>query len=218
MTRAPKRDFVFIDESGDPGFRSTHFACIALHTTDVGLRAVTECLAALRFYRSMYAELKPLHEDPRIRPKLAEMLRTLQDAGHVRYTVTYLEKSRYTGWYLGVGQGTRFRNSQVRRLLEAHLSHVPAWTSEIELVFDRHSHSASQLRDFVDYLGGNRALPKLSSVTAVDSRYVEAIQLADLALRLLMRSVTSAEPAYVDAPMAFIRSWDASAMTKDWRP
>jgi len=110
MTRAPKRDFIFIDESGDPGFRSTHFACLALHATDVGLRAVIECCASLRFFRAMYAELKPLHEDARLRPRLAEILRTLQDAGHVKYTATYLEKARYTGWYLGVGQGTRFRN------------------------------------------------------------------------------------------------------------
>jgi len=218
MTRAPKRDFIFIDESGDPGFRSTHFACLALHATDVGLRAVIECCASLRFFRAMFAELKPLHEDARLRPRLAEMLRTLQDAGHVKYTATYLEKARYTGWYLGVGQGTRFRNFQVRRLLEAHFSHASVITDECELVFDRHSHSSSQLRDFADYLNDNRRLPRFASVTAVDSRYVDAIQVADLSLRLFMRTVVHAAPEYAEAPMSFVRAWDVSAMRKDWRP
>lgn len=55
-------------------------------------------------------------------------------------------------------------------------------------------------------------------MTAVDSRYVDAIQVADLSLRLFMRTVVHAAPGYAEAPMDFVRSWDVSAMRKDWRP
>ena len=146
------------------------------------------------------------------------MLRDLQDAGHVTYTATYLEKTRYKGPYLGIGQGTKFRNFQVRRLLEAHFSHARVETDECELVFDRHSHSASQLSNFAEYLNNNWTLPRFSSVTAVDSRYVEPIQLADLALTLFVSNVVRVERAYADAPMGFVKSWDVSVMSKDWKP
>ncbi len=218
MPGDPKRDFIFIDESGDPGHRSTHFACMAMHTTDHGLRCVVECFSGLRFYRTLFSEMKRLHENEPLRPKLVQMLEGLQDAGHVRFTATYLEKSRYTGPYLIAGHGTEFRNFQVRRLLEAHVSHSPLLTGDCELVFDRHSHSASQLSDFVDYLNNNWNLPSFTSVTAVDSRYVEAIQVADLALRLFLKCQVERDPDYTDADLSFIRSWDVSNMRKDWKP
>jgi hypothetical protein len=55
-------------------------------------------------------------------------------------------------------------------------------------------------------------------VTVVDSRYVDAIQAADLSLRLLMHNVVLAAPGYAEAPMDFVRSWDVSAMRRDWQP
>ncbi len=218
LQRQPKRDYVFIDESGDPGHRSTHFSCIALHTTDVGLRAVVECFADLRFYRQVFSEMKRLHEIPALRPKLVEVLRGLQDAGHVTYTITFLDKSRYTGRYLDPGHGTEFRNFQARRLLEAHFSHAVSATPDRELVFDRHSHSTLQLAEFARYLNNNKNLPSFSAVTAVDSGYVEAVQVADLALRLFGRKYLVRDPDYSDVKLGFIRSWDITAMSRSWTP
>lgn len=216
--RQPKRDFVFIDETGDPGHRSSHFGCIALHTTDAGLGAVIECFSSLRFYKGMYGELKHLHEDARFRGRLVEMLRALQEGGSVTFTITHLEKSRYTGPHMAEGHGTQFRDFQIRRLLEAHFSHARVASAECELVFDRHSHSPGQLGDFARYLNNNWALPEFVAITAVDSRYVEAVQVADVALRLFGRSVMSQDPDYEDVDLSFVRSWDVSAMSRDWRP
>ena len=52
MTTAPRRDCVFVDEHGDPGHRSAHFACIALSTTDSRIADIIECFADLRFYKT----------------------------------------------------------------------------------------------------------------------------------------------------------------------
>lgn len=218
MGDTPKRDFIFIDESGDPGHRSTHFACMAMHTTDLALRNVVECFSDMRFYRTLFGEMKNLHENRPLRPKLVQMLRGLQDAGHVFFTTTYLEKSRYTGPYLTAGHGTEFRNFQVRRLLEAHFSHTTLLAADCELVFDRHSHSAGQLAEFAAYLNNNWNLPSFTSITAVDSRYVESIQVVDLALRLFMKAEVERDPAYADVDLSFVRSWDVSSMRKDWKP
>ena len=146
------------------------------------------------------------------------MLKALADSGAAAFTVTYLEKSRYTGRYLAAGHGTTFRNFQVRRLLEAHYSYREPATNEIELVFDRHSHSASQLERFTRYLNENWNLPDFTTVTAVDSKYVEAIQVADVALRLFAAQTLAGDPAYADLDLDFIRAWDVSVMPRTWRP
>jgi len=179
---------------------------------------VVECFSALCFYRSVFNEMKRLHEIEVLRPRLVEVIRSLQEAGHIAVTCTFLEKARYTGPYLVEGEGTRFRNFQVRRLLEAHFSHQSLQTAECELIFDRHSHSASQLAEFVEYLNNNWNLPSFTSVTAVDSRYVEAIQVADLALRLFLKNQVEHDSAYVSSGMSFIRAWDVSSMFKGWTP
>lgn len=92
---APKRDFIFIDEHGDPGPAgpgSARFATCAVHVTDVSLGRLIECFSDLRFYRQVYGETKDLHRIPQLRPKLVEMLRHM-NAGHdVQFSLTYLQK------------------------------------------------------------------------------------------------------------------------------
>lgn len=218
---SPRRDFIFIDEHGDPGppvTGSSHFASIALHTTDVSLQRLVECFADLRFYRQLYSETKNLDSNPALRPKLVEILRHLSAAHDVHFSVTFREKSRYTGPYMDPVDGIRFRNFQVRRLLEWHFSRHTVVTSECEVVFDRHSHSASQLDNLRTYLKDNYRLPTFTGLTAVDSRYVELIQVADLALRIWRRKELSRNPNYGTLDLSFVASRDISAMSRNWKP
>jgi hypothetical protein len=217
----PKRDFVFVDEHGDPGLPATgssHFACIALHLTDLGVPHLVDCFAHLRFFRGVHKELKELDRDPVLRPRLVTMFAELASEHAVSFSVAYLDKACYTGPYLEPGSGTKFRNFQLRRLLEWHFKHGLPVTSECELVLDRHSHSPSQLQNLVEYLNGNFNLPNFSAITAVDSRYVEMIQVADLCLRLFRRKELEKKKDYQSLNLGFVKACDVTLMTKAWRP
>jgi hypothetical protein len=176
---------------------------------------MVECFADLRFYRQLYSETKNLDANPKLRPKLVEMLRHLQQAHDVRFSVTWLDKARYTGRYMMPVDGIKFRNLQVRRLLEWHFSVAGVVSTECEVVLDRHSHSVSQLADLCQYLAGNYQLPAFVAITAVDSRYVELIQVADLVLRIWRRRVLEGDPRYAELDLSFVRDRDVSAMHRD---
>jgi len=215
----PSRDFVFIDEHGDPGVVGTStFACVAVHVDDDSLDRMVDCFASLRFFRQVYGEYKNLDKDPQLRPKLGEMLWHLANAHDVKFSVTYLTKAAYTGPYLATGEGTKFRNFQVRRLLEWHFHNFASASPETELVLDRHSHSHGQLENLREYLDGNWNLPTFAALTAVDSRYVEMIAVADLALRMWRRKVLQGNAGWQDLDLSFIQARDVTNMSKYWQP
>lgn len=162
--------------------------------------------------------MKRLHSVPALRPKLSEILSHMSTAHGVAFSVTYLDKASYTGLYLATGEGTVFRNFQVRRLLEWHFHNNSLATQQCELVFDRHSHSASQLADFTRYLNNNWVLPSFASIAAVDSRYVESVQVADLALSLFRKKHLELNPHYQELDLSFIKARDVTRMVKGWMP
>lgn len=218
---APKRDFIFIDEHGDPGpvgVGSSRFATCAVHVTDVSLAKLVECVTDMRFYRQVYGEIKRLHSVPLLRPKLVEILSHMSVAHGITFSITHLDKATYTGPYLMPGQGTTFRNFQVRRLLEWHFHNSVLATQQCELVFDRHSHSASQMADFAKYLNNNYSLPGFASIAAVDSRYVESVQVADLALSLYRKKHLELDPNYQELDLGFIYAREVTQMVKGWTP
>ncbi|MEI6449140.1 MAG: DUF3800 domain-containing protein [Actinomycetes bacterium] len=221
MSAKARRDFIFIDEHGDPGpaaTGSTHFASIAIHTTDVSLAPLVECFADLRFYRQIYKETKSLDSIPTLRPKLAEIFRHMATAHAIHFSVTHIDKRTYAGPYMDPVDGVRFRNFQVRCLLEWHFARHPVASTECEIVFDRHSHSHSQLDDLRRYLGGSGQLPKFAAVTAVDSRYVESIQVADLALRIWRRRRLDKDPRYATLDLGFMGECSLTGKARGWPP
>jgi hypothetical protein len=133
-------------------------------------------------------------------------------------SITHLDKATYTGPYLAPGEGIEFRNFQVRRLLEWHLHHAPLATQECELVFDRHGHNSSQLDEFVRYINNNWDLPRFAQITAVDSLYVESVQVSDLALSLFRKKHLEQDQHYQALDLGFIRARDVTQMHKGWRP
>jgi hypothetical protein len=95
-----RRDFILIDEHGDPGPAATgsaHFASIAVHATDVSLPALVECFADLRFYRQIYKETKNLGSIPALRPKLAQVFRHMAAAHAIHIGVTTSTKGGTPG-------------------------------------------------------------------------------------------------------------------------
>ena len=62
----------------------------------------------------------------------------------------------------------------------------------------------------------NRNLPRLHAVTAVDSRYVEMIEVADLALRMFRRASLELVERYVNLDLSFIRACNVTNMQAGW--
>lgn len=209
-----KRDFVFADEYGDPGpfvgSNSTHFASLAVHVTDESLGSLVNCFASMRFFRQAYREMKRLHSNPQLRPVLRDMLAHISAAHGVRLSVAFVDKARYTGPYLTAGSGRKFRNFQLRQLLEWHFQGHECVTRECELVIDRHSTTDAEESELRRYLRGNWSLPAFVDITVVDSRYVEVIQVADLALTLFRKKHLERTAGYVELDLDFIAHKDVS--------
>jgi hypothetical protein len=114
-----RRDFIFIDEHGDPGpaaTGSTHFASIAVHTTDASLVPLVECFADLRFYRQIYKETKSLDAIPALRPKLAEILRHMAARLWPREMVTRMPWRKSARWDDVLGRRMGRRDSSAARI------------------------------------------------------------------------------------------------------
>jgi len=189
-----------------------------MHVPADALLQIVDCFADLRFYRSYAKELKGLESDPRLRPRLGAMLRSLFEAHGIAFSATHLDKHKYTGPYLSSGEGISFRNFQIRRLLEWHFCRHRPTGDEYEIVVDRFTHSSSQVDGLRRYLNDNWRLPSFYAVTAVDSRYVEAIQVADLALRLFRGKYLDAVPAYQALDLSFVAAREVTQMSRDWKP
>ena len=130
-----KHDYIFVDESGDPGYKidpesgrllsSSFYIVAALHLSDDAFGTLNKHVAAFRFYSGLSRELK-IPQSQESFSKLLDPIRVLSEAGkNIWASVVYLDKLKYTGSYLKPG-GSRpadpikFRNYVLRRLLEHH--------------------------------------------------------------------------------------------------
>lgn len=83
--------------------------------------------------------------------------------------------------------------------------------SQLRIRIQANIHERAQLDELRSYLSNNYRLPPFAAVTAVDSRYVEAIQIADLALRMFRRQRLQANPGWAGLDLSFIRATDVSS-------
>ena len=71
----PKRDFLFVDESGDPGTFSPYYILGLLHVTDVSLKELNVHLGAMRYFGSVKREIKSSRITREQREQLLHILR-----------------------------------------------------------------------------------------------------------------------------------------------
>jgi hypothetical protein len=185
-TSSPKRDFLFIDESGDPGTYSPYYILGLLHITDVSLKDLNLHLGAMRYFGSVKREIKSSRVTREQREQLLRILRDAHDHTFVRASAIYLTKSKYQGIYLtdrpdqNIDPG-RFQNLMMRRLLEHHFSIFTPQSQEVELIVDRFFTSElieGRMRRYLRHDKHGR-LPHFLHITQADSRYVELLQVAD---------------------------------------
>ncbi len=187
----PKHDYIFVDESGDPGYAldqdsgrllsSTFYIGAALHLTDEAFKALNEHVAAFRYYTGMSRELKIPIERAEF-TKLLDPIRALAEADMgIRASVVYLDKLAYTGSYLKPGgrrpqSPIKFRNFILRCLLEHHFQQFQLQSGQYDLVLDRVEMTLEETDNLRQYITGNVHIPTPVHITHAASIYVEGLQ------------------------------------------
>jgi hypothetical protein len=191
------RNYIFVDESGDPGLDGNpRYMLVGMQMDEDGLTRFRQHLTAFRYHHEVVKELKAQRFADKLSPQarhLLDFLADLTDDGYIASTATWLEKEKYRkggGPYLAkTGTTWQFRHFQLRLLLERHVSHV-TWAAETDLVIDRWKMSLDQRGNLEQYLRGNYNLrPVFANITTVDSVYCDPIQVVDIYGRLLRRVV-----------------------------
>lgn len=184
----PKRDFIFIDESGEPGEETPYYIQGLLHITDESLKKINVHLGAFRYFGIIKGELKSTKLNQLQRERLLSILKySIGDNDFVRASSVFITKQKYTGDYLLEKIGTpqdaaRFRHFVMRRLLEFHFENFKPQSKEVEIVIDRfHSDEfkEQQMRNYLRKLSSLNLLPKFLHITQADSRYLELLQITD---------------------------------------
>jgi hypothetical protein len=200
VTQDGEKEFIFVDESGDPGPDGNPiYILLALHVAEPTLDRIRRHLVAFRYHHDVTRELKVQRWADKFSAPARHLLGFMADLAEEGFAVTtgnWLQKDRYRaggGPYLTTteGEAVRFRNYQLRRLLERHAERR-RWSSAVDVVIDRWRMSAEQRRNLEEYLRGNFKLrPAIRWITLVDSSYCDTIQAVDIFSRLVRRCVTA---------------------------
>jgi len=179
-----KRDFIFIDESGEPGEKTHYYIQGLLHITDESLKKLNIHLGAFRYFGSIKRELKSTRLTKLQREQLLNILKlSIDDNNFVKASAVYVNKSDYKGPYLRKDDFNPcyFRNLIIRKLLEFHFQNNNPQSKEIEIVVDRIYSSEIQEQHLRNYLRTDKynRIPDFLHIIQADSRYVELLQIAD---------------------------------------
>lgn len=187
-----KHDYLFIDESGDPGYQldeetgellsSPHYAAAVLHICDDAFGHINEHMAAFRYFSRMSRELKLPRGQEAVGRLLGPIAMMAESAINLSASVVFLDKRSYTGRYLKAGgrrpqSPTMFRNYVLRRLLEHHFGQHPLQSNQYDLVLDRVEMSRREQGNLHDYLAGNYDIPSPTHITHASSIYVDGLQI-----------------------------------------
>ena len=188
----PKHDYLFVDESGDPGYAidpisgellsTPYYTAAVLHVVDDAFRDINRHIAGFRFYSGLNKELKIPPNGKGFHP-LMEPIGVLAGMNVGIYaSAVYLDKHHYSHSYLKPGgeraqDPVRFRNVVLRRLLEHHFSTYSLQSNRYDLVLDRIDATKYDLENLEEYLAGNRNIPTPNYITHASSIYVEGLQI-----------------------------------------
>ncbi len=185
-----ERQFVFIDETGDPGHpeqrdASPYYQLNILSIKKSGLGKLSREFSRFRYFLQANKELERYVRENR--SIFIDLCRLLSNDEALFYSFC-IDKQRYVGPYLkNIGRGRfeynpkLFRNFIIRKSLEEFFKLNPAGVGqEIELVIDRFLDNEEDENNLKKYLHNNYKLPKFLHIVQIDSRYSDAVQVVDV--------------------------------------
>jgi len=178
-----KRDFIFIDEAGEPGHETDYYVLGLLHLTDETLKEINIHLGAFRYFGCIRKELISTRLNSLQKEQLLNILKIcMNNNSFLKASAVYVDKKDYQGPYLKEDFNPNyFRNLIIRKLLEFHFSENKPQSREVELIIDRFYSSEEQEQTMRNYLRMDKynLLPKFLHIIQADSRYVELLQIVD---------------------------------------
>ena len=202
----PGRVFLFIDETGDPGYPDHHassdYYLLNIAVADrAGVRDIGKHFSRFRYFQDAGKELKRYDRSQNI---LCDLFKVCDQKEYISFYSFYIEKDSYIGPYLKFGDSkkydydpNKFRNFVIRKSLETLFGEILPMNYhrlfqsglEFEIVLDRFLIDEKDEQHLKKYLRGNYNLPHLLHIVQVDSEYSDLVQTADFLGRLVKKSV-----------------------------
>lgn len=198
-------NFVFVDDTGDPGSQlskgaSAYFGMALLSVKDNDYEAVRFLLSQV-YWLCGTAKSIVLGQHYIRALNLLRGLQELAKNGIVFASGLYINKEKYGGRYLAwsdieVPQSEwpyYLRNYLLRHLLEFHFGEVNKTTEPVDLALDRILLNESQRKNTFNYLNSKTAvplkqpfaIPTIAHLTIADSEYVSGLQIAHVLADIL---------------------------------
>lgn len=186
-------NFIFIDESGDPGNKlengasSKHYAELALQINGDILGDFITHIINWKYVLGQPYETKALPKGLQCKRYLTPILE-LHSQGKIKCSCVYLFKEYYTGPYLKSEppQPLYFRNFIHKKLLEYHFTEFPvAHTAGINLIFDDYRLPFEEVRKVENYLQNNWNLPDFRRIIHTNSISNLALQVTSQLVEII---------------------------------
>ena len=214
------RIFIFIDETGDPGYYSNpsssqyfQFNFTIIHRES--LHKLNKHMASFRYFKDSGKELKRYIRDEKV---LAGLCADLVHKNNVLFLSFVLNKKDYMDSYLyyikkdkDSFDSNKFRNFVLKQSLEYifdNLLNIENEINNIEVVFDRYLESEDDENNLKQYLRNNNKLPKLDKIVQIDSEYSDILQISDFIGKLIKEYCIDLDPIVEVDIFDFIQVFD----------
>jgi hypothetical protein len=218
-------NFVFVDETGDPGSdiskgASLYFGMVLLSVEDKDYEALRLLLSQIHWLRGTATSIVLR----RTYNKSLELMRGLKEfASHgvISASGLYINKKDYGGRYLKWSdvdvpptEWTYYlRNYLLRHLLEFHFETLDPTTEPVDLVLDRVTLTETQRRNTYDYLNSKTQIPLRKSfsippvryLTICSSEYVGGLEVSHVLADVLRETIEGGITPEVKAVSDFMR-------------
>jgi len=190
-------NYVFIDETGDPGKKGTQcFGYGLLHIQDGNYFLIRRLLSEIRQLSGIWGDLSRITKKTNNQTliNILQGLASLSESNQIICSGLYINKSTYGGRYLEwseppIGENVmayRLRNYLLRHLLEFHFSYEDVSKTETDIILDRVSLSERQRQETFNYLNSKTAIPlnqpfaipEISYLTITGNEYICGLELA----------------------------------------